>query len=412
MKILVTDPDPDHLHMLIMFIRDLGHEALYAEDGRTAVRLWENSRARMVVAAWDLPDMTGLDLCRRIRRQAGDRYTYLMLIGRINAPDEAAEGLEGGVDDYMIRPVRMREFQARLENGLRILDLETRLNRRYDAMRINYLQIIRMFSNLMEVYDRDLGAHARNTARIALDLARRLPEVAESEYEEIESAALLHDIGMIGLPHIIRVKSRVERSEEESHLYRLHPVIGQGILEEIEILAPVARIVGQHHEQFNGRGFPEGKAGEEIPLNARIIAAASTYDNLVRRGEMPLQEIPQKLQQMKGYQLDPRLTDLLMGINQERMIAQVRSDFREIPLEDLETGMVLARDVRRQNGALLMPAGTAITTASIDKLKRQRCTFSSGKTVFIYEEAERETETIMARHAASEQQSATDTPKD
>lgn len=370
MDILLVDDEPDHLHMMEMFVRDLGHDPIGAADGRIAWELWREKHPRIVVTDWFMAGMDGLELCRNIRSRHDRGYTYLVLVSQQGGPNAVAEGLESGVDDYIAKPLRMREFQARLENGVRIVNLETELSRRYDAFQDNYFQTIRMFGNLMEVFDTDLGGHARRTADVALELCRSHPEVTESDHRMIETAALLHDIGMIGMPLTIRHKSRAERNEEETRQYRSHPVIGQSLLEEIDFLVPVAQLVRMHHEQHNGRGFPDGVTGGEIPVGARIIAAASTYDNLISRGKISLREIPEKLYRMRDYQLDPAVVDLLLEINSRRIVSEGRRDYMDIAIDDLVEGMVLSRDVRRENGALLLPARFVITASAIAKLKR------------------------------------------
>ena len=164
--------------------------------------------------------------------------------------------------------------------------MERKALRRYDEIKRNSYQTIRMFTSLIEVFDEDLGGHCRRTGTLCLDIAKRHPDVSEHEYEEIESAGLLHDIGMIGLPNEILSKKRTERNDDERKHYLSHPERGQIILDEIEFLRPIAKLVRSHHEQFNGRGFPDGLIGDEISVLAMVLSAASIYDNLVYRGNV------------------------------------------------------------------------------------------------------------------------------
>ena len=183
---------------------------------------------------------------------------------------------------------------------------------------------------------------------------------------------MLHDIGMIGLPGGILSKKRTERNDDERQHYLTHSARGEIILNEIEFLNPIAKLVRAHHEQFNGRGFPDGLAGKEIPVLAMIVSAASIYDNFVHRGNLPLEDMPANLQRMRGYQLEPFILDLLLEINLENIQEEAEKDFFGISLSDLKEGMVLAREIRMKTGALAMPSGTELTTYGIEKLNRYR----------------------------------------
>ena len=274
------------------------------------------------------------------------------------------------VDDYMAKPISLAEYRARLKIGVRIVALEAELTRRYDEIKKNYIQTIRMFAHLIEVYDEDLGGHSRRVSQLCLDMARRFPELDGADYELLETAALLHDVGMIGLPIEILAKSRTEMAGDENRLYRSHPILSEIILNEIEVLRPVAKLVRSHHEQFNGRGFPDGLSNEEIPLFSKLISAASIYDNLLHRGGVSLEHIPEKLQRMRGYQIDPLCVEILLDINSKAMQnPRIRSAY-EIPIEALEEGMRVAIEVRGKNGALVVPANAVISRYGIEKLKK------------------------------------------
>jgi HD-GYP domain-containing protein (c-di-GMP phosphodiesterase class II) len=157
---------------------------------------------------------------------------------------------------------------------------------------------------------------------------------------------------------------------DEKTLYRSHPERGEMILSEVDLLMPVARLVRMHHEQLNGRGFPDGLTDEQLPVGARLVGAASIYDNLIHRSKIPYDEVPEQLQQYRGYQIDPVLVDLLLEINLSQMEAQADKTDEQIDIDQLKEGMVLSRDVRMKTGAFVMAANTMIDASSIQKLMR------------------------------------------
>lgn len=384
MRILVAEDDRDHLDMLEMFIRHMGHDPIPVADGRKAWAAWQERKPAMVVADWIMPGITGVELCQKIRASDHPRYTYFIIVSGKNRPQDVVRGLEGGIDDFIAKPVRHDEFEARVEIGERIVRLESELTRRYELIRENYYQTIRMFNQLIETFDNTLGGHSRRVAELSLLLAERLPGVDPADIPELETAALLHDIGMIGLPPELLVKSRTEMTGEESRLYRSHSVLGEMLLREIEFLGPAADLVRAHHEQYNGRGFPDGIAGDAVPPGARIISAASVFDNLTHRGRVRMAELPERLRRMRGYQLDPVLVDLLVVYSEELADSESRRQDVEISLDDLTPGMRIAREVRRPTGALILPVGSAVTTHGIEKLKKNRELAGITDRVFVY----------------------------
>ncbi|MEE4113385.1 MAG: HD domain-containing phosphohydrolase, partial [Desulfobacteraceae bacterium] len=311
----------------------------------------------------------GLGLCRRIREHQKSGYIYLILTSAHDSKADMVRGLESGVDDYITKPIDMDALHARVEIGARIVNLERALNRKTEIITANHIQTIRMFSRMMEVVDDELGGHCRRTATLAVKLAGLHPGVGDAETPIIETAALLHDIGMVGIPKSILNKRRTEMVENERQLYQSHAAMGARIIGEIAIMKPAALLVRMHHEQYNGKGFPDGLAGDAIPVSAQLISGASIYDNMIHKGKITLAGIPEHLQRIRGYQLSPEVVALLLEINaaQQHELARSMADERE--LDDLTAGMVIAANVRMTTGAFVMAADTELDDYSIDKLK-------------------------------------------
>lgn len=387
MKVLVIDDEFIHLNLVKKVVEESGHEVLTAADGRQGWEIWQREKPRMVITDWIMPGISGLELCEQIRKAGETRYTYLIIVSTQSEQQDIVRGLEGGIDDYVTKPIEVQEFKARLEIGARIVDLETRLTQKYDAIRENYFQTIRMFTNLLEVFDNELGGHCRRVAEISTRLADLTATVSEEERQTIETAALLHDIGMVGLPPDVMGKSRIERTGAETQLYRSHPVLGEIILKEITFLKPVARLVRWHHEQCNGKGFPDGLSGDAVPIGAQLIGAASIYDNMIHRGKIALEEIPDHLYRMRHYQLSSQLVDALIIINREAILTEQKKNAVEVPIDDLQEGMRLAQDVRRTNGALILPAHTDINQSGIEKLKKHCELACISDKVFIFKDS-------------------------
>jgi response regulator RpfG family c-di-GMP phosphodiesterase len=265
--------------------------------------------------------------------------------------------------------------------------LQDELNGRIASIQRTYWQAIRMVVQMIEALDPELGGHSRRTAELSLMMARLCKmagRLTEKALSILEAAALLHDVGLLLLPRRVWAKRRTERTGDEHDLFQQHPAAGARILGELEILQPVARLVGLHHEQYNGKGFPQGLGGRRLPLLAQIVAAAAVYDNLIHRGGYALDEAAQQLLRMRNVQLAPAMVDLLLKINHEERQRDERADHQNLPLDCLCAGMVLARDLTRISGAVLIPKGTALTRYTIEKMRNYNRLGTIGDTVAVY----------------------------
>ena len=194
---------------------------------------------------------------------------------------------------------------------------------------------------------------------------------------------MLHDIGLIGLTETLVTKSVPEMNGDEKKDYYAHPQRGELILGEVDLLRPVAKIVRWHHEQANGRGFPDGLNEKQIPVAAAVVAAASVYDHLIHHRKIQLEQIPEQLQPYRGYQFSPQIVDLLLELNLDQIQAEAKRNFLEVEIDALQTGMILADDVRMRTGAFVMAADTCVDAVTIEKLKRYHELGNIGGIIFI-----------------------------
>ena len=384
MHILVVDDQAAARQFFEKILKDWGHTVYLAENGSEAWTTLFSTPVDVVVTDWMMPEMNGLELCRKIRNAGFEKYIYLILISGRNTQQDIIQGLEVGVDDYLTKPVNTQEFRARIEIGERIVSLEKKLRIKHSETERNYFQTIQMFTNLIEVVDEQLGGHCKRVAKLCLRLAKIHPDVAQEDLPVLEAAGLLHDIGMVGLPKEIVLKKRTEMNGDEKKLYMSHPVQGEIILKEIEFLKPISILVRSHHEQVNGFGYPDGLKRDEIPLLSRLIHAASMYDSLVKKWKVPMEDIPDRLQQQREYQIEGDLIDYLLEINLENIRKEEEKDYSKISIDELKEGMVLTSSVRMKSGALVLPSLTKLTNRGIEKLISYRKLDCIANTVCVY----------------------------
>jgi putative nucleotidyltransferase with HDIG domain len=178
----------------------------------------------------------------------------------------------------------------------------------------SYMATVRALSNAVEARDSYTGKHAERVAAYAIEIARALGVggAGSAESPEIEFGFLLHDIGKVAMPDAILFKPGA-LTEEERALMAQHPVVGAEIVDGIEFLEEAAKVVRSHHERWDGSGYPDGLAGEEIPLSARVFAVADVLDALTTdrpyRPRVPLDEAREFIVRASGSHFDPAVVE-------------------------------------------------------------------------------------------------------
>lgn len=193
------------------------------------------------------------------------------------------------------------------------------------------LQLMQMLSTTIEAKDEYTKGHSHRVAEYSVLIARELGW-NEKELSNLKNAAHLHDIGKIAIPDTILNKPS-KLSEEEFSIIKEHTIIGANILKNISLIDHVQEIVRNHHERYDGNGYPDGLKGKEIPLHARIVAVADSYDAMssqrIYRNQLPPEKIIQELENNKGTQFDPEITDIFLNLLREDRI-HVKEDHLSI----------------------------------------------------------------------------------
>lgn len=200
---------------------------------------------------------------------------------------------------------------------------------RRDELRQSYMATVRALSNAVEARDAYTSKHAERVTAYALEIARTLGTQLAG-VEEIEFAFLLHDVGKVAIPDAILYKPG-PLTDKERALMEQHPLIGVEIVRGIEFLGPAAEVVRSHHERWDGQGYPDGLAGEEIPIAARVFAAADVLDALTTerpyRPASPLGDARRIIVKESGGQFDPQVVEAFQTIPDEtfeRIAADIR----------------------------------------------------------------------------------------
>ena len=202
------------------------------------------------------------------------------------------------------------------------LNLENKVKERTAQLKKTYLDVIHALAFAIDEKDPYTHNHSKNVTRYAIAISREMG-LSEGEIDIIERASLLHDLGKIGTPDYILTKPG-KLSPQEWEKIKLHPHKGAKILEPLEFLNAEAKLVLQHHERFDGKGYPKGIKGKSISLGARIMAIADSFDAMIRersyRKALTNQEVITKLKKGAGMQFDPKVVDALLKLLQKEII--------------------------------------------------------------------------------------------
>jgi putative two-component system response regulator len=284
MRVLVVDDDEVTAAVLEHSLIEFGYDVTVARNGREAFELLRSGEIRMVVSDWCMPEMTGLELCSRIRQRRCGTYVYIIILTANSSTKDVVEGLNAGADDYITKPFQPEELQVRLRVGERVLSLESR-----------DLTIFAL-AKLAESRDPDTGAHLERIREYCRVMAEELVR-SRSTLEDVDGdfvhmiylTSPLHDIGKVGIPDHVLLKPG-PLTAEEMQIMKRHTAIGGETIDTLASTHPEARfllmardIAWSHHERYDGSGYPRGLSGRNIPLCGRIVAVADVYDALTSK---------------------------------------------------------------------------------------------------------------------------------
>ncbi len=284
MKILVVDDDEIARAMLENTLVRAGYDVTTATNGRAALEILREEECRLVITDWEMPEMTGIELCQAVRTGDIAGYVYVILLTSRDSLQETVDGLSAGADDFIKKPFDPSELVVRVRAGERVLSLETR-----DVA-------IFALARLAESRDPETGAHlerVRSYCRLIGQYLTTLPKYSKEVDAEfvrlLYSTSPLHDIGKVGIPDNVLLKAGL-LNDREYAIMKSHAQLGADTLQaalgqfpQAKFLKMARDIALTHHERWDGTGYPSGTIGEDIPLCGRILALADVYDALTSK---------------------------------------------------------------------------------------------------------------------------------
>ena len=352
-NIMLVDDTPENLKFLENMLQNYGYNTTAFPSGAMALRAAERTPPDLILLDIMMPEMDGFEVCHKLKEDEKLKEIPVIFISALdNTTDKVRAFSEGGVD-YVTKPFQQEEVLSRIRTHLNLrrsqqelqkysLHLEELVDEKVKEISESQVATIHALSSLAEYRDDDTGQHIKRTQVFCKLLAEQLQDnpkcsdrITDSFVYNIYCAAPLHDIGKVGIADDILLKPG-KLTDEEFEIMKGHVMIGVKTLQSVqkdypnnEFINIGVNLTRAHHEKWDGSGYPDGVAGEDIPLCGRIMAVVDVYDAL--RSKRPYKEpfthekAVEIIQKDSGTHFDPDMVEAFMSVEKE--FARIRDEF-------------------------------------------------------------------------------------
>ena len=335
--ILVVDDDTSNLKMANRILSGENLRVTCLKSGEDATKFLQENRPDLILLDVHMPGMNGFDTIAAIRENKETADIPVIFLTADDDSNTEKKGLEAGAMDFIKKPFVPEVLLLRVRHTIELIRLQTNLayevekktqevTAQHEKLEKISRQIATTLSGAIDAKDTYTNGHSTRVAEYSREISRRAG-FSEEVQDEIYMMGLLHDVGKIGVPDAI-INKPAKLTDEEYSIIQKHPVTGAKILKNITEFPKLSTGARWHHERYDGKGYPDGIAGEEIPTEARIIAVADAYDAMSSRRSyrdvLPQAKVREEVEKGKGTQFDPVFAEIMLSMIDEDRDYQMR----------------------------------------------------------------------------------------
>ncbi len=329
-NILIVDDVLDNIQVAMNILKEDGYDFSYAKNGENALTLLKENNFDLILLDIMMPGIDGYEVCKRMQNDPRLCDIPVIFLTAKADTDSMAKGFEVGGVDYITKPFHANELLARTKTHLELykakkvlqnnnLTLQTKLKLEHDRifteLEKSQKEMIFVLTELVESVSDETGKHIRRVAEYSRLLAHYHHSVSEEDADIIYHASPMHDIGKMGIPnHILHKNGSL--TEEEFEIMKTHTSIAHKYLKvpDRKIMKAADIIAYEHHEKWNGKGYPQGLKGEDIHIFGRIVALADVFDALthkrIYKDAWSIEDAVSYIIEHSGTQFDPYIVEI------------------------------------------------------------------------------------------------------
>lgn len=322
-RVVVVDDDTTILKQANMILTEAGFQVMCLKSGRLLMEYIAKNSIDILLLDIRMPEMDGFETIRALREwessNSREKVPVIFLTANEDA-DSEAKGLSLGAMDFIRKPFSSEALKIRVRNLLDLIRLQRDLHhevvKKTAELESLSLHVVHALAKVIDVKDQYTNGHSERVAEYSREIARRYG-YDEERQEEIYVMGLLHDVGKVGVPETV-INKQGRLNDEEYKAIKHHPVAGAEILTMVSEMPKLVTGARWHHERYDGKGYPDGLQGENIPEEARIIAVADAYDamtsNRSYRKILPQEHVKSELEKGMGTQFDEKFARIMLAM--------------------------------------------------------------------------------------------------
>ena len=330
--IVVVDDDVTNLKMAGHILSKNNMRVTALKSGQALLDYLKENTPDLILLDIMMPDMDGFETMSRLRGEYGNKEIPVIFLTADENEESETKGLALGAMDFIKKPFVPDVLVLRVRHTIQLVRLQRDLSTEVDIKtRENeslFQHVIQTIAEAIDAKDTYTNGHSGRVADYSREIAKRYG-YSEQKQKDIYMMGLLHDVGKIGVPDAV-INKPAKLNDEEYELIKNHPVMGARILKNIKEMPSLATGARWHHERYDGKGYPDGLSGSEIPEEARIIAVADAYDAMSSRRSyrepLPQGVVREEIMKGKGTQFDPEFAQIMLEMIDEDTSYTMRED--------------------------------------------------------------------------------------